>query len=572
MKFLIDFDDAATETEINAYLSANECTVERVFSHFEKTYLVSCEAEPAEDAIVTSCLLEDESTKLKLLDTTMTMPPVQRFPVDTNADTDWWKYATFHGIFDQSEPVVDVIRKGRNHPIYLMDSGIDETHSDFAGANIRKLFTFVEGDHTDTNGHGTAIASVIAGDTKGISAAEVIDVKIFHKGVPTMRSDIVAAIDALVADYLASYSDIPAVVNMSWGITRDDYIDAKIINLIELGLIVVAAAGNNGVPIENVTPAALPEVITIGSVGPDMTPSDFSNYTDSDVSFSKGETNYGVGLDGWAPGEHIHAATLDGSFGNTAGTSIAAGIYSAAIAYQLGSAGWRYGQPLPLYNATISEAMDEGANPPTVDKALIRGALTQQAFVILYAAPGVILSEKYQNCTNRVVTIYGGLSLPMDTEGLNLDRNIVRVLPVGRGDAVYKMVLDRSRFSEVSFGSLPTGLSFDANDILVGTMDYDLPDGDAHETILVPVTLKDGDETHSYNLMILYFDRTRFDPTWSNEDAIAAFRDADTNIELYDCAKCPENGGGFSPCGGQCQPCLACQNLKDNHEVCGPSC
>jgi hypothetical protein len=78
--------------------------------------------------------------------------------------------------------------------------------------------------------------------------------------------------------------------------------------------------------------------LTIGSYNNSLLPSDFTNYTgESSITYTPGTTNHGE-LDGFAPGEMIWAATLDGSYGYTAGTSIAAAILSSALAYNFDTA------------------------------------------------------------------------------------------------------------------------------------------------------------------------------------------------------------------------------------------
>jgi hypothetical protein len=106
--------------------------------------------------------------------------------------------------------------------------------------------------------------------------------------------------------------------------------------LLDKGAWILAAAGNNGATIEDVTPAAMPEAFTIGAYNVDLQPCDFSNYTgtESSISVTAGSTNHGE-LDGWAPGENIYTATIDGSYGYCSGTSIATAISSAILASNL---------------------------------------------------------------------------------------------------------------------------------------------------------------------------------------------------------------------------------------------
>jgi hypothetical protein len=125
------------------------------------------------------------------------------------------------------------------------------------------------------------------------------------------------------------------VLNCSWNIVKNEYIENKFRYLINCGVNVVVAAGNSGLPIENVTPASMPEALTIGSYGPNFEPSNFSNYTNpSIISNTPNFVNNGQ-LDGWAPGEQIWVAGLNEQYGYCSGTSISAAIHSGVLAYNL---------------------------------------------------------------------------------------------------------------------------------------------------------------------------------------------------------------------------------------------
>ena len=66
MKFIIDFKNEATQTQIDAYFAANSCVMDKTFSAFEHVYLVDAPSQPATDALVDS-IVEDTSTALNLL-------------------------------------------------------------------------------------------------------------------------------------------------------------------------------------------------------------------------------------------------------------------------------------------------------------------------------------------------------------------------------------------------------------------------------------------------------------------------------------------------------------------------
>jgi hypothetical protein len=214
-----------------------------------------------------------------------------------------------------------------------LDSGIETTHNEFTNRKVNNLWSF-NNDFTDKKGHGTAIAGVIVGNTVGISDATVKSVKIFDPDTPTKQSDILSALDVIFQDVIQNQIDF-VIVNCSWTISKNLLIESKMTYMIENGIFIVAAAGNSGHAIDDVTPASLQEAITIGAYNSNLEPCDFSNFTyPSMITFTLNATNHGE-LDGWAPGQNIYTAGLQNSYGMVSGTSIAAAIQSAALAYNL---------------------------------------------------------------------------------------------------------------------------------------------------------------------------------------------------------------------------------------------
>lgn len=318
MKFIIDFKNDASSLDIDSYLSTNGCTVVKTYSAFDKVYLVDSESQPAIDPIVES-IIDDTANHIDLL-TSMTW--------STTSMDDWWKIAS------AAKPNLDATTISYEKSVvpaivYMVDSGIQLSHPEFIGTRVSNLFSF-NSDFTDYNGHGTALSSVIVGNTCGIVDAEVKAVKIFQSGTATLLSDMLNALDAIATDGALNPTKAK-VINMSWSIAKNSYVENKIQQLIDNGFVVVTSAGNDGSPIENVTPASMEDAITVGAYSEDFVPCDFSNYTGY-LPTTQGLVNYGA-LDVWAPGQNIRVASLDDGFNSTAGTSIAAAIHSAAVAF-----------------------------------------------------------------------------------------------------------------------------------------------------------------------------------------------------------------------------------------------
>lgn len=332
MEYIIDFKQNTPTSDIDSYLNANKLTVINIYDNFELVYVVEGDTIPTKTDIVETIIKNSEhSFNLLDYDLEVSKPLNEDITFNVADDINWWKTYSFKSInFEQEQ--ITYKRSGKNVKIYLLDSGIKEDHPDFENADIVKFFSFVD-NFTDTRGHGTALASLLVGKTCGLTDSTLCVVKIFDDAVPTKLSDLLNALNKIFGDFLSN-PIVGAVVNISWSIPKNVYVEEKLQMLIDAGMIVVTAAGNNGLAIENVTPACMPSVLTLGSYDQNFTPCDFSNYTQSEISLTNQSTNYGD-IDGWAPGIDIYAATLNGSYGMIAGTSASAAIASGGLAYNL---------------------------------------------------------------------------------------------------------------------------------------------------------------------------------------------------------------------------------------------
>ena len=327
MRFIIDFFDSTPDNLIREYITVNDLTILETFSAFNKTYVVDCDSKPPITSIV-DVIVEDEVNPVSLLGYPIASgDKYPRVSLDPSLADNWWKVASCNNVNLARDSVIE--RRGASATVYVVDSGVMSSHPDLLNVDIFNLYSF-NADFNDYNGHGTAIASLISGEKCGLTNARIKSVKIFQKGVPTLQSHLLAAFDAIIQDITTNKNTFP-IVNLSWALAKNSFIENKIKLLIVNGAMVVTSAGNSGIPIENVTPASMPEVCTVGAYGQNFKPCSFSNYTGS-ISTTAGETNYGA-LDVWAPGEDLKIATLDGGYGYAAGTSLATAIHSAAVAY-----------------------------------------------------------------------------------------------------------------------------------------------------------------------------------------------------------------------------------------------
>lgn len=391
MKYIVDFHNDAPDSDIANYLAINGCTVLKEWNNFDKVYLVEAASVPPAAAIVAHVVDDSNSLALKPLDFQISKyhgifnPEYPTLTIDTADQKDWWKNFTLaKPVFDQ--PTTQISKKGSHVHVYIMDSGIKADHPEFVDTEISNIYSVTPNDYTDHNGHGTAIASIISGKTCGISSAKLKIVKIFDPNHETLQSEFLSALDAILEDMPENHF---AVLNASWAIPRNAWVEFKLKELMDQGVWTIAAAGNSGHAIEDVTPAAMPEAFTVGSYNQDLKPSDFSNYTgESVISFTSGAVNGGI-LNGWAPGELIYTASLNGSYGYSGGTSMACAIASAVVAYNLDIAVLPSGEIRPDCQGMVIAGPDAAAN-----------------FYIVQRKDLLDLSDpKYANSVNLIATL-----------------------------------------------------------------------------------------------------------------------------------------------------------------------
>ena len=341
MKYLIDFHHGVTEEQIDQYLDQYGYTFLQEWDNFERIVLVESDVEPVKTDLVEYVVHDDHFEIRPQFEQEIQhnpyylinkdVPNLSNIEISTTDEKDWWKnYVLAEPDFDN--PTVTINRKGQNVTVYILDSGFNKNAPEFDNVDVTNLYTITPDDFSDQKGHGTAIASVISGSTCGITSAKLKIVKIFRPDRGTLQSEFLSAFDAIISD---CPENTFAVANCSWSIPKNLWIENKLKEMIFKGIFVVAASGNNGTPIDDVTPASMKEVITVGSFNPDLVPSKFSDYTGgSHISYTENDVNHGE-LDGWAPGEKIWCNGIDNGYGYAAGTSMACAVTTAVFAYNL---------------------------------------------------------------------------------------------------------------------------------------------------------------------------------------------------------------------------------------------
>ena len=227
--------------------------------------------------------------------------------------------------------------------LYIMDTGINFDHTEFDYDGLDKVDFYTlpifNGSYADDVGHGTGVASMAVGKNLGVARyAKVLNVKIggMINGTEYAANliEVGQAIDAILAE-IATNPNKSRVINMSWGVTRSAWLDSKVQSLLDAGASVIAAAGNSGISVEDVTPAGIDSVITVGAIDKYDIPAGFNNISPSDSGLA---TSAGLSLDLFAPGDNVmiaNGSTTDG-YVVSSGTSFAAPLVSG-VALEIAS-------------------------------------------------------------------------------------------------------------------------------------------------------------------------------------------------------------------------------------------
>ncbi|KAA1471520.1 serine protease [Dentipellis sp. KUC8613] len=214
---------------------------------------------------------------------------------------------------------------GSGVDIYVVDTGIFTTHSDFGG-RAKWGATFGGYANADGNGHGTHVSGTAAGTRFGVAkAAHLIAVKVLSDQGSGQVSDIVSGLNYVATQ--AKSSGRPSIATLSLGGSPSTALDNGISSLVSQGIHVTVAAGNDNQNAANTSPARVAVANTIGA----------STISDARASFS----NFGSVVDIFAPGQDVTSAWIGStSATNTiSGTSMATPHVAGLIAYLIGRDG-----------------------------------------------------------------------------------------------------------------------------------------------------------------------------------------------------------------------------------------
>lgn len=217
--------------------------------------------------------------------------------------------------------------KGKGITVAILDTGCDLTHPDLreqivGGRNFTKDDNGNPDVYRDYNGHGTHIAGTIAAiqNNTGVVGvapeANLLIIKVLDKNGSGQYEWIINGLNYAIEQK----ADI---ISMSLGGSEDvpelhEAIQKAVIN----NILVICAAGNEGDGNDSTDEFAYPgsynEVISVGAIDLERSPSKFSNSNNE--------------VDLVAPGEKILSTYLNGKYATLSGTSMATPHVSGAMA------------------------------------------------------------------------------------------------------------------------------------------------------------------------------------------------------------------------------------------------
>ncbi|KAK1756701.1 peptidase S8/S53 domain-containing protein [Echria macrotheca] len=245
---------------------------------------------------------------------------------------------------------------------YVIDTGIYTAHSDFGG-RATWLANYVDSSNSDGNGHGTHVAGTIGGTTYGVAKkTKLYAVKVLSASGSGSTSGVIAGINFVASDYKTRNCVNGTVANMSLGGSSSSSMNSAAKALVDAGVFLSVAAGNDNANAQNSSPASEPSVCTVGA----------TTNTDAKSSFS----NYGAIVDVFAPGTSIKSTWIGStSATNTiSGTSMAAPHIAGLGAYLLALEGPRTPAALCSRIAALAQSGKiTGLPSGTVNKLAFNG-------------------------------------------------------------------------------------------------------------------------------------------------------------------------------------------------------
>jgi subtilisin family serine protease len=212
-------------------------------------------------------------------------------------------------------PEAHLLSKGDRVLVAVIDSEVDVSHPDLAGAIIANFDA--SPDDEQPHSHGTGMAGAIAARHTMLGVAPrvgLLAIRAFSSHANSAEGTTLNVLKGL--DWAAAQG--ARIVNMSFAGPSDPRLRDSLAKANKKGIVLIAAAGNAGPKSPPLYPGADPNVIAVSA-------------TDSNDELFVG-SNRGKYIAVAAPGVEIFALAPDGTYQLTTGTSVAAAEVSGVAA------------------------------------------------------------------------------------------------------------------------------------------------------------------------------------------------------------------------------------------------
>ncbi|MEU4164090.1 S8 family serine peptidase [Actinoplanes sp. NPDC026670] len=301
---------------------------------------------------------------------------------------------------------------GAGIDVAVLDTGVDAGHPDLAG-RIESTASFVPGeDVTDGHGHGTHVASTIAGTgaasdgrEKGVAPGADLEIgKVLDNGGSGQDSWIISGME------WAARERRPKVVSMSLGGSPTDGTDPMSVAVNQLsaetGALFVIAAGNSG-PTETTvgSPGAADAALTVGAVDSGDRLAEFSSRGPRLVDGALKPEITAPGVDILAARSQ-YSAEGEGLYRTMSGTSMATPhVAGAAALLAAQHPGWTGGQLKDALVSTAKQTPDFGPYDAGSGRLDIAATSSATVFASATAYLGIHpLTDEPTGTTERPIT------------------------------------------------------------------------------------------------------------------------------------------------------------------------
>lgn len=237
----------------------------------------------------------------------------------------------------------DATRTGQGVDVYVLDTGIDPAHIEFANSNI----TEIGGAKGLELAHGSLVSACVVGAKSGMAPNVELFFQEYRALLADQESVLIDQFDAVYQHYLSrAATNRPAVLNCSFGLEAqpDDFTISIVFytlldDMINAGITICASAGNSNQRLDEYYMAPVdshPGIIGVGATGPRDYP---MWYRGGRFTYKGTGTGTGNAISIYAPGQDIicpKKVTGDNTqYRHTIGTSFSSPFTVAVLACML---------------------------------------------------------------------------------------------------------------------------------------------------------------------------------------------------------------------------------------------